>query len=132
MKTQISAIQNKFEHAEASEVLSWFLDSYKDFTAFSTSLGPEDQVITQMLVSLGLPVKIFTLDTGRLFQQTYDLLDITAKKYNLDIQVFFPEHSLVEEMVNTKGINLFYENIENRRFCCSVRKLGAWCSTGGL
>jgi len=67
-------------------------------------------------------MKIFTLDTGRLFQETYDLLDITRRKYNLPIEISFPDAMDVEEMVNTRGINLFYDSIENRKLCCFIRK----------
>ncbi len=86
-------------------------------------MGAEDQVITHILTGMNSVIKIFTLDTGRLFQETYDLLDITQKKYALPIEVYFPGTSRVEEMVKTKGINLFYESIENRRLCCHIRKI---------
>ena len=80
-------------------------------------------MITHILAGMNSVIKIFTLDTGRLFQETYDLLDITQKKYALPIEVYFPGTSRVEEMVKTKGINLFYESIENRRLCCHIRKI---------
>jgi phosphoadenosine phosphosulfate reductase len=67
-------------------------------------------------------MKIVTLDTGRLFQETYDLLDITRKKYGLPIEVSFPDAVDVEEMVNKHGINLFYDSIEKRKLCCFIRK----------
>jgi phosphoadenosine phosphosulfate reductase len=107
----------------AGEILRFFLEKYPGKAAFSTSLGAEDQVLTGMLSSLGLPFRIFTLDTGRLFQETYDLLDITEKKYNLKIEVAFPEPAQITEMVGLKGINLFYDSVENRKLCCNVRKL---------
>jgi phosphoadenosine phosphosulfate reductase len=90
--------------------------------AFSTSLGIEDQAITHMLWTSGKKVKIFTLDTGRLFYETLELIFRTENKYKLKIQVFFPENTKVEKMVNQKGINLFYESIENRKECCHIRK----------
>ena len=86
------------------------------------SLGAEDQVITHMIAQRKLKIKIFTLDTGRLFQETYDLMEITRKKYGIALDICFPDHSQVEEMVNDKGVNLFYESIENRRLCCHIRK----------
>jgi phosphoadenosine phosphosulfate reductase len=104
------------------DVLSYFLKNYKDKVAFSSSFGAEDQVITEMIASLGLPCRIFTLDTGRLFQETYDLIDKTRDTYNIPIEVFFPDFKRVEEMVASKGPNLFYKSVENRKLCCGIRK----------
>jgi len=104
--------------------------------AFSTSLGVEDQLITDLLHRERLDIPLFTLDTGRLPQETYDLLDETRRRYGLQVDVLFPEASSVERMVSQHGPNLFYESIEKRRECCRVRKieplkrrlstLGAW------
>jgi len=107
----------------AEEVLTWFLKEFDGKVAFSTSLGAEDQVITHMISAIDNSAHIFTLDTGRLFPETYDLIDLTAKKYGLTIRVMFPDAEKVEEMVNNKGINLFYESIGNRKLCCNLRKI---------
>ena len=104
------------------EVLKYFAGKCPGKAAFSTSLGAEDQVILHMIADLHLPVKVFTLDTGRLFPEIYDLLDISVKKYGIPIDIVFPEAKKVERMVNEKGINLFYDSIENRKLCCSIRK----------
>ncbi|MDG1821854.1 MAG: phosphoadenylyl-sulfate reductase [Flavobacteriaceae bacterium] len=90
---------------------------------FSTSLGQEDQVITHHIASNTLPIKIFTLDTGRIFQETYDVLDITQKKYNITIDVFAPSQNALEDLVTKKGPNSFYESVENRKECCGIRKI---------
>jgi len=79
-----------------------------------------------MISRIGKPVKIFTLDTGRLFYETYDLIDRTINKYNLNIDVYFPDSKTVEKMVAEKGINLFYDSIENRKICCDIRKIESW------
>ncbi len=105
------------------EVLDYMFNTFSGTVGFSTSLGVEDQVITHMLSTIKKHALIFTLDTGRLFPETYDLLDLTRKKYDLEIKVFFPESDRVQEMVNAKGINLFYDSIENRQLCCFVRKV---------
>ncbi|MFZ4521856.1 MAG: phosphoadenylyl-sulfate reductase [Bacteroidales bacterium] len=123
MQEKVDMLNQKFQGASPEDVLSWFAVEYKGKSAFSTSLGAEDQVITYMLSQSNAGVKQFTLDTGRLFQETYDLLDITRKKYDVAIDVCFPAAEKVEEMVNAKGINLFYESIENRRLCCHIRKI---------
>jgi len=122
MEEKVAALNQQFLNASPEELLAWFGSAYPGEIAFSTSMGAEDQVITHMIGSAKLPVRIFTLDTGRLFQETYDLLDITRKKYGIDIDVWFPEASSVEGMVNKFGINLFYDNFENRRLCCHIRK----------
>ena len=122
MEEKIATLNHRFLDSAPEEMLSWFLTEYCGKIAFSTSLGAEDQVVTHMLASLKLPVKIFTLDTGRMFQETYDLLQITRIKYGIGIDVYFPATEQVENMVNTLGINLFYESIENRLLCCRIRK----------
>ena len=113
MKENVAALNLQFIEADPEAILAWFINEYNGRIAFSTSLGAEDQVITCMLAALKMPVKIFTLDTGRLFQETYDILEITRNKYGIDIEVYFPEAPQVEKMVNTHGVNLFYDSIEN-------------------
>jgi phosphoadenosine phosphosulfate reductase len=76
-----------------------------------------------MLVGIDRRARIFTLDTGRLFPETYSLLDKTNGHYGIKIGVFFPEYRAVEQMVSSEGVNLFYESIEKRKHCCRVRKL---------
>jgi len=119
----IRQFNQQLKDQTAIEVLRFFIHNYKDKLAFSSSLGAEDQVITQMISGIDPDVYIFTLDTGRLFPQTYDLLDMTQHRYKVKIRVFFPDNKAVEEMVNNKGINLFYESIENRKLCCHIRKI---------
>lgn len=107
----------------AEVILDYMFNSYGGKTGFSTSLGVEDQVIVHMLNAINKDAYVFTLDTGRLFPETYDLLDITTKRYDIRITVFYPETEKVQNMVNEKGINLFYESIENRQLCCHIRKV---------
>ena len=107
-----------------AEVLRLSFEAFKpQRIAFSTSLGAEDQVIVDLLDREGLPLPIFTLDTGRLHQETYDVLEATRQRYGRQIAVLFPEASAVEHMVTQHGPNLFYESIEKRRECCHVRKI---------
>ncbi|MCK9219497.1 MAG: phosphoadenylyl-sulfate reductase [Bacteroidales bacterium] len=123
MYNRIIELNQQFEDAAPEEVISWFAKEYKNKVTFSTSLGIEDQMITHIIATLHLPVNIFTLDTGRLFQETYDTLSITEKKYGIPIKLFFPDANHVEEMVKNKGINLFYESVEARKLCCYIRKI---------
>ena len=122
-KTTIDGWNAEFGTGSAETMLTWFLKEYKGKIALSSSLSVEDQLLTEMVVNIDAEVRIFTLDTGRLFPETYDLIDRTAKKYNKEIEVFFPEAADIEKMVHDKGMNLFYSSIENRKLCCNLRKL---------
>lgn len=122
-ENNIQRWNEQFKTANPKEIISYFLDYFKDKIAFSTSMGPEDQVITHMISEIDPTANIFTLDTGRIFPETYDLMDRTSKKYKVNIRVYFPDANDVEEMVAKKGINLFYDSIENRKECCHVRKI---------
>jgi phosphoadenosine phosphosulfate reductase len=119
----ISDWNQLFSSASAEQVISWALEHFGNKIAFSTSMGAEDQAILHIIAGLDKTTNVFTLDTGRLFPETYDLIDITSKKYGLPIKTYFPDTKQVEEMVNNKGINLFYESVENRKHCCHVRKI---------
>ena len=123
MQDQIDNLNQRFGTATPQDLLTFLAGEYPGRVAFSTSLGAEDQVITDIIGRLNLPVRIFTLDTGRLFQETYDLIDITSKKYGIPIEIIFPEAGAVEQMVRKDGINLFYDSVENRQRCCRIRKI---------
>jgi phosphoadenosine phosphosulfate reductase len=90
---------------------------------FSTSFGQEDQAITHAIASQNLNIEIFTLDTGRQFQETYELIDLTVKKLAFNLKTYFPQTSAVENLVETKGFNSFYTSVENRKECCFIRKI---------
>jgi len=105
------------------ETLAFLANEYKDKVVFSTSFGQEDQVITALIAKNDLPITIFTLDTGRLFQETYDVFHKTLKKYKKEIKVYFPEAAAVEKLLEVKGPNSFYESVENRKECCFIRKV---------
>jgi phosphoadenosine phosphosulfate reductase len=90
---------------------------------FTTSFGIEDQVITHKIFSSDLPVKVATLDTGRLFPETYQVFSQTILKYNKNISVYFPEYEAVEKMVTEKGPESFFKSKENRLECCRIRKV---------
>jgi phosphoadenosine phosphosulfate reductase len=117
-----SELDKRFAKSEAESVLDYFINEYKSKLAFSTSLGAEDQVLTHMIWSKYPEARIFTLDTGRLFQDTYELIDKVHSKYGKRLEIFFPDKENVEKMVAEKGVNLFYQSIENRKECCHTRK----------
>lgn len=119
----VGGLIDQFEGKSPEEILSFFLKEYKGKIALSSSLSIEDQVLTDLIIRIDKQTRIFTLDTGRLFPETYSLIDSTNKKYGINIEVFFPDHNKVEAMVKANGINLFYDSVEKRKQCCQVRKL---------
>ncbi len=114
---------DQLKDSTPEEVITFFINKFPNKIALSTSLGYEDQVLTSIVASVDKTAKIFTLDTGRLFPETYDLIDRTSKKYGVSIDVYFPDSYRVESMVKERGINLFYDSIENRKLCCHIRKI---------
>jgi len=123
IQNTIDLLNQRFEKSSPEEVLGFFLDEYKGRIALASSMGAEDQVLTSMISAIDKTTRIFTLDTGRLFPETYKLIDNTNRFFNISIEVFFPDYKKVEEMVVKKGINLFYQSIENRKECCHIRKI---------
>jgi phosphoadenosine phosphosulfate reductase len=120
---EINHLNTTLASLDATSRLQFICTRFTEGVVFSTSLGQEDQVITHLIARQNLPVKIFTLDTGRLFQETYDLLDKTIARYKVPVAIYFPEAERVEAMVNLKGPNSFYESVENRKECCFIRKV---------
>lgn len=113
----------RLEGLSPQEGIALVCDLFPGEVVFSTSLGQEDQAITEIIAKNNLAVEIFTLDTGRLFYETYDLMARTISRYGLDIKTYYPDTQSIEEFVRTKGINSFYESVENRKSCCYIRKV---------
>lgn len=120
---------SRLEHVSASlnaldavEGLRWAVQNL-DGVKFATSLGAEDQVLTHLIATNKFPIQLFSLDTGRLFQETYELLELTQSKYQISIDVYFPDNLEVEQYVKSNGINGFYHSVENRKSCCGIRKV---------
>lgn len=105
------------------EVLKWSLDNLHPRIAMASSFGAEDVVVIDMIMKINPKARIFTLDTGRLNQETYDVMDEIRKKYNMNIEVMFPDQNETEQMVRVNGMNLFYHSIGNRKLCCGIRKV---------
>ena len=113
----------EMEHYSLPEAVGLVARLFPGKVVFSSSLGQEDQVITDAIFRNNLDVTVFTIDTGRLFNETYELLDKTMARYKKPIRIYFPEAADVEEFVHTRGINSFYESVENRKTCCFIRKV---------
>jgi phosphoadenosine phosphosulfate reductase len=108
---------------QPEKALKAIVAAYPGKAVFSTSFGWEDQVITHMIFSNKLPVRVFTLETGRLFPETYYVWNRTLETYGEPIEAWFPNQRQVEDMVSQKGPSSFYESVENRKECCHIRKI---------
>lgn len=107
----------------AEEVLKWAFNKYSEKVASANSFGAEDVVLTDMISKINPKARIFTLDTGRLPQETYDVWEKLEEKYKIKIIPYFPDKEAVEKMILEYGPNLFYKSLELRKFCCKVRKI---------
>ena len=107
----------------AEEALTWASDNLHPRVAKASSFGAEDAAIMDMMVRINPKFRFFTLDTGRLPGETYEAMDAARRRYGIDLEVLFPDAAEVEDMVRSRGVNLFYDSIENRRLCCAVRKV---------
>jgi len=116
-------LSKEFSGKSIKDVLTVLLSRHKGKIVFSTSFGQEDQVITDIIFKNNLAVEVFTLDTGRLFNETYETFDKTIKRYKKEIKTYFPEKKNVEELVSEKGPFSFYDSVENRKECCFIRKV---------
>jgi phosphoadenosine phosphosulfate reductase len=123
-KDKLALYQEELKDKSAEQVLKWAFDNFNiKKVALATSLSIEDQVLTDMIIKINPEARIFTLDTGRLFEETYQTIDATCMKYKIKMEILFPDKKKVEKMVNEKGINLFYESVDNRKLCCNIRKV---------
>ncbi len=122
-KDEVAALNRKFEKASPQDVLAWALSTFGRSAALAWS-GAEDVAVLDMMHRIDpKAARVFTLDTGRLNPETYELIDEVQAKYKIPVEVIFPDAAAVERMVREKGINLFYRSLENRKECCNVRKV---------
>jgi len=113
----------ELKRIELQDLLKSLSEEHGEKAALSSSLSWEDQVITHYIFSLNLKIRVFTLDTGRMFPETYKVLERTREKYNRDIHVYFPQAEATQQLVTEKGAFSFYESLENRKECCFIRKV---------
>lgn len=123
MSTALQQIQGVTTGLGPVEALTKLAEQFPGEVIFSTSFGWEDQVISHMIFANHLPIKVFTLETGRLFRETYSVWAATMNRYQMPIHAYYPNNELLEEMVSKKGPNSFYESVENRKECCGIRKI---------
>lgn len=122
-KARVQVLLDTTKDFSIEETLAYLAKEYPNQVVFSTSFGQEDQVITDLIGQNQLPITVFTLDTGRLFQETYDVFHKTLKKYKTAIKTYFPDTAAVQSLLNEKGPNSFYSSVENRKECCFIRKV---------
>lgn len=122
MQEKIQEILTKLENKNLNEILTILSHDFTDIT-FSSSFGKEDQVITHEIANSAANISVFTLDTGRLFEETYEVYHRTRLKYKIDIQAYFPNQVAVQELLEKKGPYSFYDSVENRKECCFIRKI---------
>ena len=116
--------KNEIRPLSASQIILWAAKKFgPQQIIFASSLGIEDQVLTDMHMTLNSGIPVMTLDTGRLPQETYTLMDATREFYGMNFRVYFPGSLDVEAMESECGPNLFYESVEKRKHCCRVRKI---------
>ena len=119
----IERLNGEFEKSSAVALLQWALKNFSPGIALASSFGAEDAVLIDILVKLDPKVRIFTLDTGRLNEETYEVMDKIRRKYGIEIHSYFPENTSVEKLEKEKGFYSFRESVENRKECCAIRKV---------
>ncbi|MGD0754938.1 MAG: phosphoadenylyl-sulfate reductase [Bacteroidales bacterium] len=120
---KLQDLKNQINGFSIKDQMSKLVSLFPEKVIFTTSLGIEDQVITHIIFKNNLDIKVATLDTGRLFPQTYNVLSSTTIRYNKKIDIYFPEYESIEKMVTEKGPLSFYQSVENRKECCRLRKV---------
>lgn len=120
---EVAQAASDLENATPQEVLKWALDRFGDTMSLACSFSLEDLTVFDMLTKLTDQPRTFALDTGRLNPETYAVWGAVEQKYGTRLEAFFPDSGSVEAVVRTKGIDCFYESVENRRLCCHVRKV---------
>jgi phosphoadenosine phosphosulfate reductase len=123
MRELMSELQKELNGKDIVKQLQYLTERFPGEVVFSTSFGLEDQAITYFIASKKLPVKVFTLDTGRNFAETYSTWSRTVEKYKLAISAYYPDANSLQDFVTEKGPNSFYESVENRKQCCFIRKV---------
>ena len=123
LQNYVSQIAEQVQLLSIEEVIDQLAKQFPGKVTFSSSFSYEDQLITHKILTSDYPVSIFTLDTGRLFEETYSVWSATNERYHTKIKAYYPDHNLLEPYVAEHGPNSFYESVEERKSCCYVRKV---------
>lgn len=120
---EVSELSARFAGAQAEEVLRWGLETFGRRLVVASSFSVEDIVLIDIASSIDSNVRVFTLDTGRLHQETYETIARVRERFGIEVEVMFPDRDAVERLVRSKGPNSFYESVANRKECCAIRKV---------
>jgi phosphoadenosine phosphosulfate reductase len=124
MEAALKMATDDADKLSALDLLDWAFARFHPHLALACSFQAEESVLIDLMHRLrGADFRLFTLDTGRLNQETYDCMDAIRERYGIQIEVFFPEAMGVEKMVRENGLNLFYNSVQLRKLCCGVRKV---------
>jgi phosphoadenosine phosphosulfate reductase len=123
LQNNIPHLLHQSDGLSVAEFLQHLVQTYPGGITFSTSFSFEDQVITHEILSNKLPIKIFTLDTGRMFPETYSVWSSTNAAYHTHIKAYYPNDLALQDFIEAKGPNSFYESVDNRKACCFIRKV---------
>jgi phosphoadenosine phosphosulfate reductase len=123
VQNKLSELLYQLSRLNFGEFIKYMEEQYPGAVTFSSSFSFEDQVITHEILSNEIPVKIFTLDTGRNFAETYSVWNSTNEKYNTKIKAYYPNQDTLQTFIEANGPNSFYESVENRKACCAIRKV---------
>ena len=120
---KLSQVSEQISKLDIPGSIRVLCDLFPGKVVFTTSFGIEDQVITDYIFSNNLPVKVITLDTGRLFDETYRVWSNTLKRYKKNIYAYYPDRNKLEDLLTEKGPYSFYRSVEDRKECCNIRKV---------
>ena len=123
LKNSVTGLLHQLSGLKEAEALTLLAEQFPGEVTFSTSFGLEDQAISHFIFDNKLDIKVFTLDTGRMFPETYSAWSRTIEKYNQKITAYYPDAISLQKFVEEKGPNSFYESVDNRKSCCHIRKV---------
>ncbi len=123
IKSKIAELSDKIKGLDITQAIRLLSDTFAGKAVFSTSFSLEDQVISHAILENKIPVDIFTLDTGRIFPETYSVWNSTNQRYQTQIKAFTADYKTLQDYLTEKGPNAFYESVENRKQCCHIRKV---------
>ena len=123
LKNRVEEINAAFKSLTVVEMLRWLSEQFPGAVCYSSAFGLEGQVVTHFILKNKISIKVFTIDTGRNFQETYNVWRATNDKYGVNIETYYPMADSVQKMLTEKGPNSFYDSPENRKECCYLRKV---------
>lgn len=123
LQDSLQNISSQLKELSITDGLLLLAKEFPSRVTFSTSFSFEDQIIAHEILSNNIDIKIFTLDTGRMFPETYSVWSRTNEKYETNIAAYYPNNNAIEQFISEKGPNAFYESVDNRKDCCYIRKV---------